>query len=75
VYQILSESTGFCGRYDKRILVIFLVHGVGVLIRFWGQPVEFHLVFVCELLCLNHIFVFYVSFVSVLFSFLILTLL
>ena len=23
VYQILSESTGFCGRYDKNILVCF----------------------------------------------------
>jgi len=23
VYQILSESAGFCGRYDKNILVFF----------------------------------------------------
>ena len=23
VYQILSESTGFCGRYDKNILMCF----------------------------------------------------
>ena len=23
VYQILSESTGFCGRYDENILVCF----------------------------------------------------
>ena len=28
VYQILSESTGFCGRYDKNILVCFSVHSV-----------------------------------------------
>ena len=24
VYQILSESMGFCGRYDKNILVCFV---------------------------------------------------
>jgi len=29
VYHILSELTGFCGRYDKNILVCsFLVHSV-----------------------------------------------
>jgi len=28
VYQILSESTVFCGRHDKNILVCFLVHNV-----------------------------------------------
>jgi len=29
VYQILSETTGFCGRYDKNILVCFFsVHNV-----------------------------------------------
>ena len=28
VYQILSESSGLCGRYDKNILVCFLVHSV-----------------------------------------------
>jgi len=28
VYQILSELTEFCGRYDKNILVCFSVHGV-----------------------------------------------
>ena len=29
VYQMLSESTGVCGRYDKNILVCFSVHSVG----------------------------------------------
>ena len=28
VYQILPESTGFRGRYDKNILVCFSVHSV-----------------------------------------------
>jgi len=28
VYQILSESTGFCGRYDKKHFWCFLVHSV-----------------------------------------------
>jgi len=30
VYQVVSESTGFCGRYDKNILVCFLVHHADV---------------------------------------------
>jgi len=28
VYQMLSESTEFCGRYDKNILVCFSVDSV-----------------------------------------------
>ena len=28
MYQILTESTEFCGRYDKNILVFFSVHSV-----------------------------------------------
>ena len=28
MYQILSESTDFCGRYNKNILVFFSVHSV-----------------------------------------------
>jgi len=55
VHQILSESTGFCGRYDINILVcIFPVRSVFLFYSFYNQVTTCTMVASTEVRVMKH---------------------